>query len=403
MSDFSLWLIFAGLLAFGSCGDIEQKPPKTSPSLKISPSNADFAFKFYHQLASEAANKNIIFSPVSISFAFALLSLGAKGNTLSQLLTGLSFNPKEITEQEIHNGFRHLLLALNRTQAELELNIGNALFTHNEFKLLQKFLKDPKHFYQSEILPTNFKKLKEAEQQINNYIEKKTNGKLKDVAKNLDPSVVLVIVNYVFLKAYWEKPFNYEFTREGDFFVDEQTTVKVPMMNRDSYFNAYYDKDLGCQVVRLPYKANASALLILPDPGKLKPVEDALGKKVLLKWEKSLKPQKIHLTLPRFSLDGSYDVEKTLRKLGINDVFTNHANLTGISGDRNLKVSKAIHKAYLNVHENGTEAAAVTVIEVCLYSASKHIKCDRPFIFLICDEWNKSILFMGRLKNPSKK
>nr|XP_016846840.1 PREDICTED: alpha-1-antitrypsin-like [Anolis carolinensis] len=113
--------------------------------------------------------------------------------------------------------------------------------------------------------------------------------------------------------------------------------------------------------------------------------------------------RKIHLTLPRFSLDGSYDVEKTLRKLGINDVFTNHANLTGISGDRNLKVSKAIHKAYLNVHENGTEAAAVTVIEVCLYSASKHIKCDRPFIFLICDEWNKSILFMGRLKNPSKK
>nr|XP_060612082.1 alpha-1-antiproteinase 2-like [Anolis sagrei ordinatus] len=403
MSDFSLWLIFAGLLAVGSCGVMEHKPPKTSPSLKIAPSNADFAFKFYHQLASEAANKNIVFSPMSISIAFALLSLGAKGNTLSQLLSGLSFNPKEISEQEIHNGFRHLLLALNRSQAELELNVGNALFTHDQFKLLQKFLKDAKHFYQSEILPTNFKKLKEAEQQINSYIEKKTNGKLKDVVKNLDPLAVTVIVNYVFLKAYWEKPFNYKFTKEGDFFVDEQTTVKVPMMSRNSFFNAYYDKDLGCQVVQLPYKGNASALFILPDPGKLKLVEDALGKKILLKWEKSLRPEKIHLTLPKFSLDGSYDVEKTLRKLGINDVFTQNANLSGISEDRNLKVSKAIHNAYLSVNENGTEAAAVTVIEVSPHSATKNIKYERPFIFLICEELNKSIFFMGRLKNPSKK
>nr|XP_060612121.1 alpha-1-antiproteinase-like [Anolis sagrei ordinatus] len=382
---------------------MEHEPPKVSPSLKIAPGNADFAFKFYHQLASEAANKNIVFSPVSISIAFALLSMGAKANTLRQLLVGLGFNPKEISDQEIHNGFRHLLLALNRPQAELELSIGNALFTHNQFKLLQKFLKDAKHFYQAEILPTNFKKLKEAEQQINSYIEKKTHGKLKDVVKNLDPLVVLVIVNYVFLKAYWEKPFNYQLTQEDDFFVDEQTTVKVPMMNRDSFFNAYYDKDLGCQVVQLPYKGDASALFILPDTGKLKLVENALGKKVLLKWEKSLRPQKIHLTLPRFSLDGSYDVEKTLRKLGIMDVFTDHADLSGISGAPNLKVSKAIHKAYLNVNENGTEAAAVTVIEVGPTSLSELIKYDRPFIFLILHETNKSILFMGRLKNPNKK
>ncbi|XP_042301435.1 alpha-1-antiproteinase-like [Sceloporus undulatus] len=396
MPNLNRWLIFTVLLAVASCA--EHKPPKTPSFLNIVSGNADFAIKFYHQLASEAASKNIFFSPLSISSAFALLSLGAKTTTLSQLLLGLGFNQTEISEQEVHKSFRDLLNVLNQPEAETELSIGNVLFTHNQFKLLKKFLKDAKHFYQADVFPTNFKNRTEAQNQINSYIEKKTNGKLVDVVKDLDPFDITVIVNYIFLKAYWKKPFNYEYTHEDNFSVDEETIVKVPMMNRHSIFNIYYDKELSCQVVHLSYKGDASALFILPDPGKLKLVEDALGKEVLLKWANSLKLRRVHLFLPRFSLSGHYDVKDLLSKLGVTEVFTDHADLSGITGTHNLKVSKAIHGASLNVRENGTEAAATTVTEISTRRVFPRIIFNRPFLVTFVND--NSILFMGRVVNP---
>ncbi|XP_072842717.2 alpha-1-antitrypsin-like [Pogona vitticeps] len=402
MSPINLCLIFAVLFAVAICEIPPAKQQSRSPYLKIAPGNADFAFRFYHQIASEETGKNIFFSPISIATAFACLSLGAKSTTLSQLLSGLGFNQTKISEREIHKGFHHLLHVLNRPEAEIELSLGNALFTHDQYKLLKKFLNDAKHFYHAEVLPTNFKKPEEAVKQINNYIEKKTHGKLVNVVKQLDPKVVVVLVNYIYLKAYWKNPFNYEFTRKDDFFVDEQTTVQVPMMNKDSNFNFYHDEELSCQVVHLPYKGDASALFILPDPGKLKQVEAALGTDVLIKWGKSLKQWRLELFLPRFSLFTSYDVESILNKLGVTDVFTDHADLSRITGARNVKVSKAIHKTFLNVHENGTEAAATTVIEIVPTSLLPIVKIDRPFFFLIIDELTNCILFMGKVKNPKQ-
>ncbi|XP_042301432.1 alpha-1-antiproteinase 2-like [Sceloporus undulatus] len=403
MANFNLWLLFAGLITVFSCIVTGDKLPKNSSALKIAAGNADFAFRFYHQLAVEATNKNIIFSPLSISTAFALLSLGAKTTTLSQLLSGLGFNQTEISGQEIHAGFRHLLHVLNHPGAEIELSIGNALFTHEQFKLLKKFLADAKKFYHSDIFPTNFKKLDEAKKKINSYIEEKTHGKLVDVVKSLDPDVIMVLVNYIFLKAYWENPFNSENTQEDDFFIDEQTKVKVSMMNKDSQFKSYYDEDLSCQVVRLPYKGSLSALFILPEQGKLKLVEDAFRADVVSKWLHSLEIRRIDLYLPRFSLTGSYDVGEIFKKLGVTELFTNHADLSGISRQRNLKVSKAIHEAYLNVHENGTEAAATTVVEIVLTSLPPVVRFNRPFLLLIYDPPTKSILFMGKVTNPNEK
>ncbi|KAH0620396.1 hypothetical protein JD844_020804 [Phrynosoma platyrhinos] len=285
MFNFYVGLFLAGLFCFAHSHHVpthhhhDHHPPSEDRNnqsyLKIALRNAYFAFKVFHQLVSENSGKNVFFSPLSISAAFAMVSMGAKSNTLSQLLSALGFNQTEIKEQKIHEGFHHLLHLLNLPQSETELRIWNALFIHEEMEVCKKFLDDAKHYYQADVFPINCKNLKEAEVQINSYMENKT--QMKDV-----------------IQAYWNEPFNIENTQEDYFFVDEQTTVVVPMMQKERVFLTYYDKDLFCHVVQIPYKGKASALFILPDPGKLRLVEDALGKDVLFKWLNSMERKYLH-------------------------------------------------------------------------------------------------------------
>ncbi|NXS67280.1 A1AT protein, partial [Pandion haliaetus] len=385
--------------------DHSQAEDENLAHVKIAPSNTDFAFRFYKQVREEAGNKNIFFSPLSISTAFAMLSVGARSNTLRQLHTGLAFNLTEIEEQEIHEGFQRILQLLNDPHREVQLSMGNALFIHNQLKLLQKFLDDARNFYYSEAISSNFQNSSEAIKEINNYIDTKTHGKIVGLLKRLDPDTVMVLVNYMFFKGYWETPFNSLATRDDDFFLDAKNSVKVKMMHQNKAFNIHRVKNLSCWVVEIPYKGNAAALFVLPDEGTMKQVEDALLKETVSKWMQSLEKRKIYLDLPKFSISGSYDVKSLFEKMGVTDVFSNQADLSGVAEKNLLKVSKAIHKAMVDVSENGTEAAAVTVIEVVTLSAMlpppPHIRFNRPFLMMIIDKTSHGILFMGKIVNPA--
>ncbi|XP_008491228.2 alpha-1-antitrypsin isoform X1 [Calypte anna] len=379
---------------------------KNKTFAKLAPSNADFAFSFYKLVASEETNQNIFFSPISISTSFAMLALGAKSETLVQILEGLSFNLKNIQEQEIHEGFCQLLQLLNRSDSELQLSLGNALFIGKTQKPVQKFLDDVKNFYESEVFSTDFNNSSGAENQINSYIEEKTNGKIVKLVENLDPLTTMVLVNYVFFKAHWEKPFSTLYTKEEDFFVDQKTSVKVDMMYRKGYYRNYFDEKLSCWLVQIPYNGNVAALFVLPDEGKMKQVEAALLKRTVSNWEKFLHDRKIHLHIPKFSISGTYDVKRIVKHVGMINLFTEQADLSGITENNGLLVSKVIHRAVLNVHENGTEVAGATVQELTWRSGDiphpPRIRFNRPFLLVIVDKYTRTVLFIGKIVNPIK-
>ncbi|NXU70865.1 IPSP inhibitor, partial [Oreotrochilus melanogaster] len=363
---------------------------------------ADFAFRFYKQAVSKEANTNVFFSPVSISTAFAMLAVGAKSTTLSQIFEGLGFDNLNGTRtHDIHESFHQVLAVLNCTDINITLNIGNALFTAIGHEPQETFLENTKKFYDVDFFPTDFHK-PEVLNQINKYVEEKTKGKIPELIDRLDPSAVLVLVNYIYFKAAWEKSFDPLRTYEDNFFLNKNVSVRVDMMQRDSDYDSYYDEDLSCEVVELPYQGTARALLILPDDGKMKQVEDALSKETVCKWENNLETRRLNLQLPKISISGSYDVKSLFKEMGITEVFSSNADLSGVTGSSNLQVSQAIHKALLEVNEAGTEAAGASAVVLNRgFHPSLIIKFNRPFIILISDKVTHTTLFMGKIVNPS--
>ncbi|NXP38698.1 A1AT protein, partial [Leiothrix lutea] len=374
------------------------------PHVKLAPSNADFAFKLYKQIRDESGDKNIFFSPLSISTAFTMLALGARSNTLRELYKGLAFNLTQMEEQEIHEGFQRILQLLNDPQREVQLNMGNALFVNDKVELLQNFVDHVKKFYYAEAVSSNFQN-PEAIREINKYVETKTHGKFVDLVKSLDPETVTVLINYIFFKGFWERPFNSDNTRDDDFFLDGKNSVKVQMMHQNKDFNVHRDEKLSCWVVEIPYKGNVTSLFILPDEGTMKEVEDALLKETVSNWLRSLEEREIYLDLPKFSVSSSYDLKSLFKKMGVTEVFSNQADLSGVAKNLPLTVSKAIHKATVDVRENGTEASAVTMLEISVLSMPfpppPHITFNKPFLMMVIDKLTDGVLFLGKIVNPT--
>ncbi|XP_069063744.1 alpha-1-antitrypsin-like [Pleurodeles waltl] len=362
-----------------------------------------FAFDIYKHSASRCPSKNFFFSPLSISTAFAMLSEGAKSKTREQIIEALGFNLTDIEEEEINKGFEHLILSLPKNESKLSVTLGNVVFLKDKLKLLETFKGAAKHHYQAEILTSNFDSPEDATNQINDYVEKHTNGKIVDLVDSLEENTNVVLVNYIFFKGKWKHPFNALETSTEKFFVNENTTVEVPMMIQTKYFNAVFDEELPCTVVNLPYKGNAYMKLVLPNPRKMKEVEDALSANTFTRWIHQSNLRLVELSLPKISIAASFPLKDTLQEMGMTDVFTDHSGLSRIAEGVSLKLAKAVHKAFLSVDEEGTEAAAATLEEGVPTTIITEANFNRPFLLFICSQEDHHIFFMGRVENPLEK
>ncbi|XP_049612884.1 alpha-1-antitrypsin homolog [Syngnathus scovelli] len=368
---------------------------------ELSSPNADFGFAFYKTLrAKMAATENIFFSPMGISTALSLLSTGAKGETHKQLFSTLGYSGQE--QDKINQAYKHLFHMLGHTQENQHLDVTNAVAIDDNFNPHDTFMKTAKEFYSAEVLKVDFAKSEEAAAAINAYIANQTHNVIKDHVKDLDEALAMMLVNTVYFKGEWDKTFNKSFTRKADFQVDETTKVEVDMMTRMGRYDMYEDDANGTTILMLPYKSNTSMMIVLPHEGKMKDVEGFINKDYIKHWHDSIYRQSVNVFLPKFSVSSKASMDTVLKEMGITSAFQDTADFSGIS-DTPLKLSKASHEAVLNVDETGTEAVAVTTLEVMPMSMPMMIKMDRPFLVLIVEDSTRSILFMGKISNPTAK
>ncbi|EHB01759.1 Corticosteroid-binding globulin [Heterocephalus glaber] len=372
-----------------------------SPHRDLAPTNLDFALSLYRHVLASAPDTNVFISPVSISIALAMLSLGTCGHTQTQLLQGLGFNLTRMSETKIHQDFQHLLDLLRESDTSLEMAMGNALFLNHSLHPRESFSADIKHYYKSEALAVDFQDWTRARRQINEYINNKTQGKLTDMFSELDSPAILILVNYIFFRGTWAHPFNSESSREENFYVNKTTTVTVPMMSKSGTIMYLHDSVLPCQLVQLNFTGNATVFFILPDQGQMDTVIAGLSRDTILRWSNSLIHGQVDLYLPKLSISGAYDLRAMLADMGIEDLFTNRANFSGITQEAPLMLSRVVHKAILQIDQDRVNAANPTGSTPKLESEPVTLRLNWPFLVLIFDHYTWSPLLLGKVVNPS--
>jgi serpin B len=368
--------------------------------------NNVFASDLYAQLSKKEGN--LFFSPYSISTALGMTYAGAKGETEKQMAQTLHFG---LTQEKLHPAFAELIKHLNATgdKRPYQLSVANALWGQKNFTFLPGFVKLTNDSYGAGFKEVDFVgATEEARKTINAWVEKETKDKIKELLKPgiLTIDTRLVLTNAIYFKSAWETPFPKANTKPGDFTLASGNKVQVPMMQKNDRI-AYVDGGTF-QAVKLPYKGHAlSMVVLLPKKADgIADLEKSLTAAQLAKWIKDMKPHQVDVKLPKFKTTSEFSLKKELSAMGMSIAFVfGQADFSGISTQQKLFIKEVVHKAFVDVHEEGTEAAAATAViidteskPVQLPPATFH--ADHPFTFAIYENQTGSILFMGRVNNP---
>ena len=375
----------------------------TPDAVAVAGGNTSFALDLYRRLRH--VKGNLFFSPYSISAALAMTYAGARGNTAAQMAQTLHF---PLEGERLHEGFSALdrLLEAIQERGDVLLSVANALWPREGYAFLASYLDLVKRFYGVSITPLDFVRDTEAARiQINGWVENETQGKIKDLIPPglLNPLVTLILTNAIYFKGNWVNQFDKKKTRENPFWLNATKAVDTPMMAQKRSFGYAATKDL--QVLMLPYVGdNLSMILLLPRAiDGLSALEDALTVANLKKWTNRLRSQEVEVFLPRFKATSTFSLGGALAAMGMPDAF-GAADFSGMTGKRDLFISVVLHKAFIEVNEEGAEAAAATAVimrTMALNVGTPVFKADHPFIFLIRDNFSGSILFLGRMTNPT--
>jgi serpin B len=373
--------------------------------------NSAFAIDLYHALRQDG-DGNLFYSPYSISIALAMTYAGARTETESEMAATLHYR---LPQERLHPVFNALDMALTSQESgegedAFQLNIANAIWGQEGFKFLPAFLDTLAENYGAGLRTMDFAQAEAARQTINDWVSEQTKGKIEDLIPKgyLDSLVRLVLTNAIYFNGKWVLPFEKDSTHDGPFTRLDGSEVTVPMMSQTAEFD--YAAGDGYQAIELPYRDSTMAMLfVLPEEGRFEEMEAAFSAGSVDDIVEDLSAQQIHLTLPKFTFESEFDLSTILAQMGMPLAFRppgpGGADFSGMTGQRDLYISAVLHKAYVAVDEEGTEAAAATAVIMKLTAAMPEplvqMTLDRPFLFLIRDRDNDTILFVGRVLDPS--
>ncbi|XP_078794526.1 leukocyte elastase inhibitor-like isoform X7 [Oryzias latipes] len=377
----------------------------------VSSANTNFSLDLFKQLSNKDKTANVFYSPFSISSALAMVMLGARGTTASQMTESLKLRD---SQDQVHASFAELLGQLNKPKASYALSVANRLFGEQTYQFVEEFLGNSRKHYKAELEKVNFMQGSEAARlNINTWVEKQTQGKIKDILAegSLNNLTRLVLVNAIYFKGNWNKKFDAQETRDADFRLNKNAKKTVKMMYRTSKFPLTYIPEINCQILEMPYKdKELSMLVFLPTDIEdsttgLEKLEKALTYENFMEWTRPdmMNEVEVRVGFPRFKMEQKYDMKKVLVSMGMADAFDmSKCDFSGMSPANDLVLSEVFHKAFVEVNEEGTEAAAATAAVMMLRCALMPAAfiADHPFLFFIRHNSSMSILFAGRYCSP---
>lgn len=377
---------------------------------QLSSANSLFALELFRTLNESNPTGNIFFSPFSISSALAMVFLGTKGSTAAQLSKTFHFDSVE----DVHSRFQSLNAEVSKRGAAHTLKLANRLYGEKTYNFLPEFLTSTQKMYGADLAPVDFQHASEdARKEINQWVKGQTEGKIPELLAVgvVDSMTKLVLVNAIYFKGLWEEKFMKQDTTDAPFRLNKKNTKSVKMMYQKKKFFFGYISDLKCKVLEMPYQGGElSMLILLPEDIEdestgLKKIEEQITLEKLREWTKreNLENIDVHVKLPRFKIEESYILNSNLGRLGLQDLFnSSKADLSGMSGSRDLFISKIVHKAFVEVNEEGTEAAATTagIATFCMLLPEEEFTADHPFVFFIRHNPTANVLFLGRVCSP---
>jgi len=372
---------------------------------QVSSSNDQFALSLLGQVKGEKG-VNTVMSPFSVSTVMAMVGAGSRGSTLAQISEGMNFKDQD----QLLTGYSELLPAL-RSNENFTLETANSAFVMTNYQMLSEYQDTiRKHFHLS-LQSTDFGDNQKSARLINDWVKDFTKEKIKDLFQpsSFNQNTRIVLVNAIYFKGDWTNKFNPKLTKKSDFYLQADQSIKVDMMMKEE---KYWIANMGgYSMLELPYKGDRIVMqILLPDAGFSSTTLEEMEQKLNLhnieeSFSKNRDFDKIKLELPKFKIESEIPLKDVLMNLGITDMFGEGADLTGIDPSGKLYVSEVKQKAFIEVNEEGAEAAAATGAVMMMRSMpmpATEFKVNRPFIFLLRDKLTGMLLFQGRVNDPSK-
>jgi serine protease inhibitor len=399
----NLILLCCICLVIVACAGTPFSPELTLAERDLIESDNSFGLELFKEIIAEDQGGNVFISPLSVAMALAMTLNGADAETREAMEATLELSGLSV--EEINESYKHLIQVLQGLDPEVRFQLANSIWYRLGFDFEQDFIDLNKTYFDAEVTGLDFTD-PETVAVINAWVDENTNGKIEEIVDQIDPNVVMYLINAIYFKGTWTYQFDEEDTKDDLFNLPDGSQTSCKMMSVQGDFQYFDNSDF--QIIDLPYgNGDFSMTVLLPKPGKdVDELIAGLNQESWDQWMNSLSQEAVDLELPRFGLEYEMTLNDALTALGMGIAFTPEADFSNMLKSHDLWIDEVKHKTFVEVNEEGTEAAAVTSVSMALTSAGSEpqlipMRCDRPFLFLIQEHDSQTMLFVGKIVEPT--